>query len=129
MLADLSHRRLFYFAGPTDMRKGFNGLSGLVRQHQKANLLSGDVFIFINRPRDRIKLLAWERNGFALYYKQLERGTFELPKDTNQGPVTLSYRQLFLMLEGVSLQSIRLRKRYEIPGDFMKNSESKSAFK
>jgi transposase len=118
MLADLSHRRLFFFAGPTDMRKGFNGLSGLVRQYRSAELLSGDVFIFINRPRDRIKLLAWERNGFALYYKQLERGTFELPASDAESPVNLSYRQLFLMLEGVSLKSIRLRKRYEYSGDF-----------
>jgi len=119
MLADLSHRRLFFFAGPTDMRKGFNGLSGLVRQHQSSTLLSGDVFIFVNRSRDRIKLLAWERNGFALYYKQLERGTFELPFSNGDTPVSLTYRQLFLMLEGVSLQSIRLRKRYEYSGDFV----------
>lgn len=63
-----------------DMRKGFNGLCGLVRNEFLQNPLSGDVFIFINRPRNRIKLLHWQGDGFAIYYKRLEKGTYEMPE-------------------------------------------------
>lgn len=61
------------------MRKRANGLSGLVRQNISHELLSGDVFIFLNKRRDRVKLLVWDRNGFIVWYKVLEQGTFELP--------------------------------------------------
>jgi transposase len=69
------------------MRKGFSGLSGLVRKHIPYDLMSGDVFfIFINRRRDKIKLLIWDSNGFAIWYKELEKGTFgslEMGKNTS----------------------------------------------
>jgi len=71
------------------MRKGFAGLSGLVRQHISHDLMSGEVFIFINRRRDRIKLLMWDRTGFALYYKQLEKGTFEHPISTADSQIEM----------------------------------------
>ena len=103
--------------GPaTDMRKGFAGLSGLVRQHIDHELLSGDVFIFINRRRDRIKLLMWDATGFALYYKQLERGTFELPAAAADGSLELSWSDLVMLLEGVEIKSIKRRKRYQKTG-------------
>jgi len=99
------------------MRKGFAGLSGLVRQYINHELLSGDVFIFINRRRDRIKLLMWDVTGFALYYKQLERGTFEaafkLPETTKDGSVELSWSDLVMLLEGIEIKSIKRRKRYQ----------------
>ncbi len=93
------------------MRKSFDGLSGLVRSGMKRDPLSGDVFIFLNRRRTHIKLLIWDRSGFVLYYKRLEEGTFELPvvKDENQ---QFNWQQLVLMLEGVSIKSVRYRKRY-----------------
>jgi transposase len=94
------------------MRKGFSGLSGLVREHIDHELLSGDVFIFVNRRRDRIKLLMWDVTGFALYYKQLERGTFELPLTARKGTAELSWSDLVLVLEGIELKSIKRRKRY-----------------
>jgi len=94
------------------MRKGFAGLSGLVRQHIKHELLSGDVFIFINRRRDRIKLLMWDLTGFALYYKQLERGTFELPQAAQGGTLELGWSDLAMLLEGIELKSAKRRKRY-----------------
>ena len=77
-------------------------------------LLSGDIFIFINRRRDRIKLLCWDRTGFVIWYKRLEQGTFELPG--GQGTETeLSPTQLTLILEGISLASVKHRKRYIRP--------------
>jgi len=68
MLSLSSQQRYFLYRGVTDMRKGFNGLNGLVRQHLQQDPLSGDVFLFLNRRRDRIKLLMWDKTGFALYY-------------------------------------------------------------
>jgi len=112
MLSFSSRQRYFLYGAPTDMRKGFSGLSGLVREHIDHELLSGDVFIFVNRRRDRIKLLMWDVTGFALYYKQLERGTFELPLAAREGTAELSWSDLVLVLEGIELKSIKRRKRY-----------------
>lgn len=95
------------------MRKGFGGLSGLVRDGLGKDPLSGDVFVFINRRRNRMKLLVWDRTGFVLYYKLLERGTFELP-ELKGGTCQVSWQQLVLMLEGVELRSVRQRKRFYI---------------
>ena len=94
------------------MRKGFAGLSGLVREHIDHELLSGDVFIFVNRRRDRIKLLMWDVTGFALYYKQLERGTFELPISGGASSIELRWSDLVMLLEGIEIKSIKRRKRY-----------------
>ena len=97
------------------MRKGFDGLSGLVRNELHQNPLSGDVFIFINKRRNQIKLLLWEGDGFSLYYKRLERGTYELPavagKDSS---AALRSDELMLILQGISLKSVQRRKRYRI---------------
>ena len=94
------------------MRKSFSGLSGLVRSAMQAEPTSGDVFVFVNRRRNRIKLLVWDRTGFMLLYKCLEQGTFELPVDQTGA---LKYEELILILEGVSLSSIRRRKRFSLP--------------
>jgi transposase len=94
------------------MRKGFNGLSGLVRQHIRHELLSGDVFIFLNKRRDRIKLLVWDRTGFVVWYKVLELGTFELPAAEND-TLELSWTDIQLLLEGIEIKSVKRRKRYQ----------------
>jgi transposase len=111
MLSFSSKQRYFLYGPATDMRKGFGGLSGLVRQHMEHDLWSGDVFIFINRRRDRIKLLMWDATGFAMYYKQLERGTFELPLMEGISK-ELRWDDLVMLLEGIELKSARRRKRY-----------------
>lgn len=113
MLSFSSKQRYFLYGPPTDMRKGFAGLSGLVREHIRHELMSGDVFIFINRRRDRIKLLMWDATGFALYYKQLERGTFEVPGAAAQGGgMELEWHDLAMLLQGIELESAVRRKRY-----------------
>lgn len=116
MLSFSSTQRYFLYRPPTDMRKGFAGLSGLVREHLDEELMSGDVFIFINRRRDRIKLLMWDVTGFALYYKQLERGTFELPKSAGNTSSELRWSDLVMLLEGIEIKSIKRRKRYRKTG-------------
>lgn len=114
MLSFSSKQRYFLYGGPTDMRKSFDGLSGLVQTHFSQALLSGDIFIFLNRRRDRIKLLTWDLSGFAIYYKRLERGTFELPLGSaDQTSLELSWSELVMLLEGIELKSVKRRKRYE----------------
>ena len=108
-----AHQSYYLYSEATDMRKGFNGLSGLVRNEMGANPLSGSVFIFVNRRKDRMKLLVWETDGFVMYYKLLEMGTFQLPeKQANNGEI--SWQQLMLILEGVELSSVKKRKRYKL---------------
>ena len=105
-------RRYFLWRGSTDMRKSFNGLGGIVNREMQGGLLSGDVFIFLNRRRTLIKLLCWDRTGFVIWYKRLEEGTFELP-DAKGGEVELTPAQLALILEGISLATVKHRKRYK----------------
>jgi transposase len=96
------------------MRKGFDGLSGLVSNEFLLNPLSGDVFIFFNRERNRIKLLHWQGDGFVIYCKRLEKGTFELPKqESKQSSMEISSQQLQFILEGIVLSSVRKHRRYE----------------
>lgn len=107
------NRRYYLYASVTDIRKSFNGLSGLVTSEMKGNLLSGDVFIFLNRRRNMVKLLVWDRSGFVIYYKRLEKGTFEIPvadKDT----LEIEWTQLVMVLEGIRLTGIRRRLRYAV---------------
>ncbi len=111
MLSFSSRQRYFMYRGITDMRKGFNGLSGLVRDHLEHDLLSGDVFIFLNKRRDRIKLLVWDRDGFVVWYKVLERGTFELPA-SDKTSLEMSWTDIQLLLEGIEIKSVKRRKRY-----------------
>ena len=100
----------------TDMRKGFDSLCGEVRQSLGRDPLSGEVFIFYNSSRTRLKLLHWERGGFVIYHKRFEQWILSLPKfDTETGGYMVSWRELMLMVEGVSLERIRLRKRFDLP--------------
>lgn len=116
MLPFSSTQRYYFYRHPTDMRKSFNGLSGLVRSELGGNPISGNVFIFVNRRRDRIKLLVWDRSGYVLLYKQLQQGTFELPAFAAQASsCQMKWSELVLILEGVSLKSVRQRKRFSWP--------------
>lgn len=95
------------------MRNGFDGLSGIVRNKFLQDPLSGDIFIFINHRRTHIKLLQWQGDGFAIYYKRLEKGTYEIPTVTgNSGHVEISSQQLLLMMEGIALLSVKKRVRF-----------------
>jgi len=95
------------------MRKSFDGLSGLIQNTLGNNPLNGDVFIFINRRRDKIKLLHWQGVSFTLYYKRLEEGTFEVPTyDIKAGSITLSYTQIVMLVDGLTIKNIQKRKSY-----------------
>ena len=108
-----SSNRFHLYSQPTDMRKSFDGLSGVVQNHLESNPCNGDVFIFINRRRDKIKLLHWQGISFTLYYKRLEKGTFELPAyDSSIGSITINYTQLVMIVDGLSIKNIQKRKCY-----------------
>lgn len=102
---------IFLYTQPTDMRKGFDGLSGIVRGAFGADPLDGSLFLFINRRRDRIKMLHFDGSGYWLYYKLLEAGTFEVIASEGRC-VQIDSTQLAMLLGGVSLVGVRRRKRY-----------------
>ena len=103
------------YSVPCDMRKSFNGLCGLVQNELQTNPSNGKVYIFINRLRNKIKLLHWQNGGFVLYYKRLESGTFELPEyDVSVKSLGLSYSQLVLLIDGISITHIHKKKRYDL---------------
>ena len=115
MIVSFSDRyRYFVYGSQCDMRKGFDGLSGLVRNEFDMDPLLGDVFIFLSRSRNRIKILHWQGDGFCIYSKRLEKGTFELPeKKSAENSVSITAQQLQLIIAGITLSSVKKRVRYE----------------
>ena len=104
--------RLYLFRGTADMRKGFDGLSGMVEEHFSESLFSGALFIFLNRRRDRVKILYWEHGGLALWYKRLERGTFQMPAGQEGQALELTSAELSMLLEGIT--PLRVSRRYRL---------------
>ena len=108
---------MFLHAPPTDLRKGFDALSGLVTVAFSQNPTSGYLFLFVNRTRDRLKILYWDRgDGLAIWYKRLKIGSFQLPAAPGD-PVSIEMTptQLALILAGIDLRSARQRKQYQRP--------------
>lgn len=113
MFALTSENRFHLYSHPTDMRKSFDALSGLVRNNLDSNPTGGEVFIFINKRRDKVKLLYWQGSGYLLYYKRLEKGTFEIPRyDASVGSITLTYSQLVMIMDGLSIKNLQKRIRF-----------------
>lgn len=107
-----SSHRYFLYGKSCDMRKSFDGLSGIVSNELNRDPTSGDVFIFLNKRKNLIKLLHWERGGFVLYYKRLEKGTFTPPRLKKDGSV--SWPDLILMNEGISIKKMILKPRFDL---------------
>lgn len=107
-----SSHTYYLYSQPTDMRKSFDSLSGLVRSHMHADPFNGHVYIFINKQRNRIKLLHWESAGFTLYYKRLEKGQFELPDLIKDNTHQLKWSDLMLIVEGIRLKSVQRNARF-----------------
>jgi transposase len=113
--------RIFVCTLPTDMRKSFDGLAALVQQHLSCDPLSGDLFVFRSKRGDRVKLLYWNGDGYALWYTRLEEGTFPWPSaDDTRSPVgahglTLRPAELAMLLDGIELTNVRRRQRYRRP--------------
>ena len=104
--------RLFLYRGRADMRKGFDGLSGMVEAHFSESLFSGALFIFVNHRLNRVKILYWDSGGLALWHKRLERGTFRMPEGREGEAVELTSAELSMLLEGIT--PLRVERRYRL---------------
>ena len=107
---------IFLCAQPADMRRSFDGLAQMVREFLGEDPLSGHLFVFRNKRAYRLKLLYWDRDGYAIWYKRLETGSFQLPAISPDAvAIELSLTQLTLILSGIDLRHARQRKRYQRP--------------
>jgi transposase len=113
MLALSEARRYFLYRGKTDMRKSFDGLSGLVRDKLLREPLSGEVFVFMSKRKNQIRLLLWEGDGFSIYSKRLEKGTFQVP-DVDSESIEITSNQLLFILKGIRLESVKQMKRFSM---------------
>ena len=107
--------KIYLCTSPTDMRKGFDTLAALVRDFLGQDPLSGHLFLFVGRARDRLKILHWDAGGFILWYKRLEEGTFRLPKVVpGSASVELKASELAMLLDGIDLKSVKRSKRLSL---------------
>lgn len=107
--------KVYLATAATDMRKGFDTLAALVKQFLKHDPLSGHLFLFVGRGKDRLKILYWDSDGFAIWYKRLEEGTFRLPAvKSDAASVQLKASELAMLLEGIDLKSIKRSKRFAL---------------
>ena len=106
----------YWYNGAADMRKGFDSLCGIILEHMHSNVLQGGVYIFVNRKRNQLKLLTWEGDGLSIYYKRLEKGTYEIPALTPDSHcATIDSLQLQLILQGIKLSSVTKKIRFSMP--------------
>ena len=106
--------RIFIARGPTDIRKGIDGLCAAAREVVGEDPFTGHLFAFANRRRDAVKILVWDRSGFWLFYKRLERGTFEWPSQNEKGRrLEMRSRDFYALLEGLDLSTARWRSRLD----------------
>ena len=109
--------RIFVASGATDMRKGFDGLQGIISGILEQDPFSGHLFLFVNRRRDKLKILYWDGDGLAIWYKRLEQGTFQMPTIAeDRKSAEIRSEELTMLLRGIDLHSARRRKRFSLTG-------------
>ena len=108
--------RIFVCTRAIDLRKSFDGLTGLVQECFGQDPLTGHLFLFLNRRRDRLKILYFDRDGLAIWYKRLEVGSFQMPQPVGSDSVELQPAQLAMLLSGIDLRTARQRKRFQRAG-------------
>ncbi len=107
--------KIYLSLEPTDMRKAFDGLSGIVLKWGR-DLYSGHLFVFVSKRGDRVKILSWDNGGFVMWYKRLERGCFRMPKISNeQQTVELDSGQLSMLLDGIDFSGVKRPKKWQPP--------------
>src|SRR3989339_2281257 len=112
MLSFPSAVKIYLCSEPADMRRSFDSLAMMVKNIIRQDPLSGHIFVFSNRRSDRLKLLYWDRDGIAIWYKRLEKGIFSLPKSDESN--LINHRQLSMMLEGIDISYVRLKRRFQL---------------
>lgn len=114
MIALPASVRVYVATSPCDMRRGFDGLHALVTETLELDAFAGHLFVFGNRRRDRVKILYWDRDGFAVWAKRLEQGTYVLPfEDGGERRREISSAELGALLSGIDLSQAKRRKRYQ----------------
>jgi transposase len=115
MLNVAAGTRIFVATGATDMRKGFDGLCGVVTSTLQKDPLSGHLFLFVNRRRDKLKILYWDGDGLAIWYRRLEQGTFQMPT-VSEDKKTAEIRsdELTMLVRGIDYTNVKRRKRFSI---------------
>lgn len=112
MLFHYQIKNYYVYTESTDMRSGIDSLSGIVKNQLQQNPLSGDLFIFLNKRKTQLKLLHWQDDGFAIFYKRLEKGTYELPQIKTRLSHQIKPEELLFLLQGVMLKTVKKRTRY-----------------
>tara|TARA_R110001592_G_C13141636_1_gene747378 strand:- start:1962 stop:2351 length:390 start_codon:yes stop_codon:yes gene_type:complete len=116
MISIASSTRIFVATSPTDMRKGFDGLQGLVAGTLGQDPLSGHLFLFVNRRRDKLKVLYWDGDGLAIWYRRLEQGTFQMPSISgDRTAAEINREDLLMLIRGLDYENVHRRKRYKLP--------------
>lgn len=114
-MLNLPSASLYWCVAPTDLRKSFDSLAALVQEHLKHDPLSGSWFIFCNKRADKMKILYWDKDGYAIWQKRLEKGCFERPRlEGDARSVSLSANDLALILGGIDLTSAKRRQRFKL---------------
>ena len=105
--------RIYLASEPVDMRRGHDGLAAIVQSQWAVDLYEGHLFVFVGRRGDRVKILFWDRGGFVLYYKRLERGRFRLPRiAAGETSIALGASELAMLLDGIDVASVKQPKRW-----------------
>jgi transposase len=113
LLSPMGRTKIHLYAKSVDMRRSFDGLHAIVQSEFRRDIRDGDVFVFLNRRLDRVKLIHWDRDGMAIWMKRLERGTFQRPRSPPSGvQVEMDATDLALLLSGIELTSVKRRPRY-----------------
>ncbi len=106
MISINSALKVYVYLSPVDMRKAINGLSALASSHYQATLQSGEIYLFFGKTRNKVKILYWDKNGFVLHYKRLERKCFLFPKDLSDAHIEISQEQLGWLLAGLDFHTM-----------------------
>lgn len=115
MLAVASTTRVYLYMQAVDMRRSYDGLHAIVQSEYARDIRLGDYFMFINRRRDRIKIIWWDRDGLAIFMKRLESGSIQKPIiDGNAKSLVIDHAQLSMLLTGIDVSNIKRRKRFDV---------------
>ena len=104
--------RVYLCLTPCDMRKSFDSLQALVRDHLELDAFAGHLFVFSSRRKDRVKILYWDRDGYAVWSKRLEEGTYAVPFEDAERRREITAQELGALLSGIDLSTAKRRKRY-----------------
>lgn len=127
MLAVASTTRVYLYMQAVDMRRSYDGLHAIVQANFQRDIQLGDYFMFINRRRDRVKILWWDRDGLAIFMKRLEAGTIQVPRTSSQSKsLVIDHAQLSMLLSGIDVSNIKRRKRFSVQAHVSNNTTSSS---